>query len=47
MFISILLSIISFIPPVNYEISLAGNFGEPRAHHFHVGIVLLTVRVEN
>ena len=47
MFISILLSIISFIPPVNYEISLAGNFGEPRAHHFHGGIDIKTERVEN
>ena len=47
MFIGILLSIISFLPPVNYEMSLAGNFGEPRAHHFHGGIDIKTDRVEN
>ena len=47
MFIGILLSIISFLPPVNYEMSLAGNFGEPRAHHFHGGIDIKTERVEN
>ena len=32
---------------MNYEISLAGNFGEPRAHHFHGGIDIKTERVEN
>lgn len=47
MFFSILLSIISFFPPVNYNISLAGNFGEPRVHHFHGGIDIKTDRVEN
>ena len=47
MFIGILLSIISFLPPVNYEMSLAGNFGEPRAHHFHGGIDIKTERVES
>ena len=38
--LSILLSI--FTPPVDYEISLAGNFGEPRPHHFHGGIDVKT-----
>ncbi len=28
--------------PVSYEISLAGNFGEPRPHHFHGGIDIRT-----
>lgn len=32
---------------MNYEMSLAGNFGEPRAHHFHGGIDIKTERVEN
>ena len=32
----------SFVPPVDYEISLAGNFGEPRPHHFHGGIDVKT-----
>ena len=32
--------------PVNYEIILAGNFGEPRPNHFHGGIDVKTERVE-
>ena len=32
--------------PVHYEISLAGNFGEPRPNHFHGGIDVKTERVE-
>ena len=32
--------------PVHYEIQLAGNFGEPRPHHFHGGIDVKTDRVE-
>lgn len=39
-FLSIFLSI--FAPPVDYEISLAGNFGEPRPHHFHGGLDVRT-----
>ena len=42
--LSILLSI--FTPPVDYEISLAGNFGEPRPHHFHGGLDVRTEGVE-
>lgn len=38
--LSILLSI--FTPPVDYDISLAGNFGEPRPHHFHGGLDIKT-----
>lgn len=38
--LSILLSI--FTPPVDYEITLAGNFGEPRSHHFHGGLDVKT-----
>ena len=33
-------------PPVNYEITLAGNFGEPRPNHFHGGIDVKTGGVE-
>ncbi len=42
--LSILLSILLniFTPPVDYEISLAGNFGEPRPHHFHGGLDVRT-----
>ncbi|MBQ2523803.1 MAG: M23 family metallopeptidase, partial [Prevotella sp.] len=32
--------------PVNYTISLAGNFGEPRPNHFHGGTDVKTDRVE-
>ena len=42
--LSILLSI--FTPPVDYEISLAGNFGEPRPNHFHGGLDIKTDGVE-
>ena len=44
LFLSILLSI--YHPPVSYDISLAGNFGEPRPHHFHGGIDIKTDGVE-
>lgn len=37
---------LSFGPPVNYPISLAGNFGEPRPNHFHGGIDVRTGQVE-
>ena len=40
----LLLSI--YHPPVSYEMSLAGNFGEPRPHHFHGGIDVKTDGVE-
>ena len=33
-------------PPVSYEMSLAGNFGEPRPNHFHGGIDVKTDGVE-
>lgn len=42
--LSILLSI--FTPPVDYDISLAGNFGEPRPNHFHGGLDVKTGNVE-
>ena len=42
--LSILLSI--YHPPVSYDISLAGNFGEPRPHHFHGGLDIKTDGVE-
>lgn len=37
---SLMLSI--FQSPIDYEISLAGNFGEPRPHHFHGGLDIKT-----
>lgn len=43
MLISLLLtSILQFGSPVNYPVSLAGNFGEPRPNHFHGGIDVRT-----
>jgi len=46
--LGILLSIILSIyhPPVSYDISLAGNFGEPRPNHFHGGLDIKTDGVE-
>lgn len=41
-----LASSLSFGSPVNYPISLAGNFGEPRPNHFHGGIDVRTGMVE-
>ena len=35
-----------FGSPVNYPISLAGNFGEPRPNHFHGGVDVKTGGVE-
>ncbi len=42
--IGLLLSI--YAPPVDYDIVLAGNFGEPRPHHFHGGLDISTDNVE-
>lgn len=45
--ISLLLAVnIAYSSPVAYEISLAGNFGEPRPNHFHEGIDVKTGGVE-
>lgn len=44
--ISLLLLFASFVSPVNFEISLAGNFGEPRPNHFHGGIDIKTQQEE-
>lgn len=37
---------LSFSSPVHYEVTLAGNFGEPRPNHFHGGIDVKTGGVE-
>jgi len=42
--ISLLLSI--YTPPVDYDFVLAGDFGEPRPHHFHGGLDISTDNVE-
>lgn len=37
---------IDYVSPVDYDITLAGNFGEPRPWHFHGGIDIKTENVE-
>ena len=37
---------IEYVSPVDYEIVLAGNFGEPRPYHFHGGIDVKTGNVQ-
>ena len=44
--VSFLLLLASFVSPVNFEVSLAGNFGEPRPNHFHGGIDIKTQHEE-
>lgn len=47
LFSSLFLAVnLSFGSPVNYPVSLAGNFGEPRPNHFHGGIDVRTGQVE-
>ncbi len=41
-----LLAALTFISPVKYDVSLAGNFGEPRPNHFHGGLDIKTQREE-
>ncbi len=44
--VSILLAVVSYQSPIHYELSLAGNFGEPRPNHFHGGVDIKTGGVE-
>lgn len=37
---------VEYVSPVDYDITLAGNFGEPRPWHFHGGIDIRTDNVE-
>ena len=37
---------VTYESPVDYDITLAGNFGEPRPFHFHGGIDVKTGNVE-
>lgn len=39
-------SSLNYQPPVDYEMLLAGNFGEPRPYHFHGGLDIKTENVE-
>lgn len=42
MLTALLLAALTYCSPVNFPISLAGNFGEPRPNHFHGGIDVRT-----
>ena len=37
---------VTYHSPVDYKITLAGNFGEPRPNHFHGGLDIKTDNVE-
>ena len=39
-------SIVEYCSPIDYDIVLAGNFGEPRPWHFHGGLDIKTGNVE-
>lgn len=43
---NILLAAVTYLSPVHFEVSLAGNFGEPRPNHFHAGLDIKTQQVE-
>ena len=43
---NILLAALTYISPVKFDVSLAGNFGEPRPNHFHGGLDIKTQREE-
>ena len=42
MLAALLIAAVTYCSPVNFPISLAGNFGEPRPNHFHGGIDIRT-----
>lgn len=48
LFIGTMLAVVNvkYHPPVDYQITLAGNFGEPRPNHFHGGLDIKTDNVE-
>lgn len=43
---NLLLAAVTYLSPVHFEVSLAGNFGEPRPNHFHGGIDIKTQQEE-
>ena len=43
---SLLLAAVTYISPVKFDVSLAGNFGEPRPNHFHGGVDIKTQKEE-
>ena len=45
-FANILLAAVTYVSPVHFDVSLAGNFGEPRPNHFHAGLDIKTQQME-
>lgn len=45
-FLNLLLAAVTYISPVHFDVSLAGNFGEPRPNHFHGGLDIKTQQME-
>lgn len=37
-FLTCLLTLLPYSLPIHHEVALAGNYGEPRPHHFHEGV---------
>ena len=44
--LNLLLAAVTYISPVHFDVSLAGNFGEPRPNHFHGGLDIKTQQME-
>ena len=43
---NLLLAVVTYLSPVHFDVTLAGNFGEPRPNHFHGGLDIKTQQVE-
>ena len=46
LFAHIILAAVTYLSPVHFDVSLAGNFGEPRPNHFHGGLDIKTLQEE-
>lgn len=42
----LILAAVTYLSPVHFDVSLAGNFGEPRPNHFHGGLDIKTLQEE-
>jgi len=43
---NLILAVVTYLSPVHFDVTLAGNFGEPRPNHFHGGIDIKTQQME-
>lgn len=43
---NLILAAVTYLSPVHFDVTLAGNFGEPRPNHFHGGLDIKTQLVE-